>query len=341
MKDVFISKSTMDDSIAFELVEFLEKNNISCYIAPRDIEPGRPYASALTAAITDCTMAILIASTNSNTSEQVLNEIDLMSSKKKTILPLIIDDFELNDDLRYYIGRRQHVIAYSDDLKSHFPNVLNIVNERLDELRPKPVQPAAKEVPAAAAPEEEDDKDSKTIFTYNKQRGIMINPEDNQRNVSFRTDTLINLLGGIYEKVSEIGNESVAEEIFYNSGYEGGKNFGERLSGQWDTGLSFEETEKKLKKWCTFDSAVGWGKFDITLGQFDEESGTIPARLTINESFVVDKSKKRRVCGFMRGYCTGVIEALLDSIDVEMTCVECPLKNRFKTCCVFDVKMKG
>ncbi len=341
MKDVFISKSTMDDAIAFALVEFLEQNHISCYIAPRDIEPGRPYASALTGAINDCTMAILVASTNSNASEQVLNEIDIMSNKKKTILPLIIDDFELNDDLRYYIGRRQRVIAYSDNLEGHFPKVLDIVNERLSELRPKEVKPVAPVLPEPANTAADQNKNSNTIFTYNRERGIMINPEDNQRNVSFRTDTLINLLGGIYEKVAEMSDAQVAEDIFYTSGYTSGRNFGERLSSKWDTGASIEEMENKLKKWCQFDSAVGWGKFDITFGEFDEESGTISAKLSINEAFIVDKSKKRHICGFIRGYCTGVIETLLGSVDAELTCVECPLQNRFKTCCSFEVKMKG
>ena len=183
-------------------------------------------------------------------------------------------------------------------------------------------------------------KNTKTVFEYVPDRGIMINPEDHQRNVSFRTDTLINMMSGIYEKISEIADEEVAEQIFFNSGYISGKNFGERIDNQWNTGYSIEEIIKKLNKWCVFDSAVGWGKFTADI-DFDEAEECLTGTLSINEAFIVDKSKKRRICGFIRGYCSGVMETLIGSVDVELTCKECPLKNKFKCHCVFDIKAKG
>ena len=80
---------------------------------------------------------------------------------------------------------------------------------------------------------------------------------------------------------------------------------------------------------------MGWGKFDIKV-QVNEETGDFKGELTINESFIVDLKSKRYVCEFVRGYCDGVIETLL-GIKVELVCRVCPMKNRFKTTCVFDI----
>ena len=42
--DVFISYSSADSKHAFDVCAFLESNNLKCWIAPRNIRPGAPYA---------------------------------------------------------------------------------------------------------------------------------------------------------------------------------------------------------------------------------------------------------------------------------------------------------
>ena len=61
-KSIFISYSSSDKDVAFDMVDFFEEKGIGCFIAPRDIEPGVPYASRLTSAIKECKAAILVAS---------------------------------------------------------------------------------------------------------------------------------------------------------------------------------------------------------------------------------------------------------------------------------------
>jgi len=54
----------------------------------------------------DCDMVLLVASEAINHSEHVLNEVDVIVEKKKPILPVFIEDFELKDDFRYSFCRK-------------------------------------------------------------------------------------------------------------------------------------------------------------------------------------------------------------------------------------------
>lgn len=331
MRDIFISYNTKDKIQADMIVEYLERNGKSCFIAPRDISGGANYATRLSQALEECHLVILVVSEKTNDSEHVLNEVDIVINKKIPILPVFIEDFELNDELRYYIGRKHRILAVDNEFPTYLPNILSTVEEYLPQ-----------KVTQVSPPVEEETvtQHTKTVFEYIPDRGIMINPEDHQRNVSFRTDTLTNMMGGIYEKVVEItGNTETAEEIFFSSGYVSGKNFGDRINSQWEMGNTLADISRKLNKWCQFDSAVGWGKFSVNIS-YDENADTLTGTLSINEAFIVDKGRKRKVCAFIRGYCTGVMETLLDSVKVELVCKACPLKSHFKNTCEFEIIVK-
>ncbi len=332
-KDIFISYTSSDKVVADSLVAYLEGMGFNCFIAPRDIDPGRNYGANIVSAIEDCKLVVLIASHSINESEHCHNEVDVIVDRKKPILPIVIEEFDLDDDYRYYLGRKQQILAYPEKIEKYYAKILDGV-EMYCPRKPQKVQ-----VTEQVA--EEDVGARKTVFEYIPERGIMINPEDHQRNVSFRNDTLINLMGGIYEKVASFVDEKSAEEIFYSSGYAGGRNFGERIKNQWNLGGSLEAIKKKLDKWCQFDSAVGWGKFTVELQPYDRENNCLNGSLSISEAFIVDRVGKRKICGFIRGYCTGVMETLLDLPEVVLTCKDCPLKSMFNNACVFEFSIKG
>lgn len=326
VKQVFVSYAGTDRGVAFDIVNFLENESISCFIAPRDIDGGKAYASALMKGLDDCDMVLLVASEAINHSEHVLNEVDVIVEKNKPILPVFIEDFELKDDFRYYLGRKHWIISYPDTLSSYFPKIRDAVINYL---------PKHTFVSDNIDIETHDNGGKTTVFEYNPQRGIMINPEDHQRNVSFRTDTFVNMMGGIYEKVEGLVGTEEVQNIFFESGYLSGKNFAERINNQWDDGYTAAGLKTKLEKWCRFDSAVGWGKFDIDVN-IDEKNDTITGKVYINEAFIVDTRKKRKICCFIKGYCTGVLEILLDS-QVDLVCSDCRLNSRLNTKCVFDI----
>ncbi|MBO5200822.1 MAG: toll/interleukin-1 receptor domain-containing protein [Clostridia bacterium] len=332
MKEVFISYTTRDAAVAMKLLDFLEGNGYDCFIAPRDVDPGKPYAAELVRAIKECKAVLLVVSSATNESSHVLSEVNIIFNERKPMIPVIIEDFELAPEYLYYLNSFHNITAYPEAIEVYYAGVLNAVESKV----PRKVAPAP--VPVAPAHTEEVAQKTKTVFDYIPDRGIMINPEDHQRNVSFRTDTFINMMGGIFEKVAELTDEEQAAEIFFRSGYVSGKNFAERINNQWGTGSTFPEIQRKLAKWCEFDSAVGWGHFSVNVDYSDEQGLT--GTLTVSEPFVVDKAKKRKVCSFIRGYCDGVLETLLDNVHIDLTCRECPLQSKFKYTCVFDIKEK-
>ena len=332
-KHIFISYSTKDRQIAFDMVDFFESKGVGCYIAPRDIEPGGSYASKLTRAICNSKAIVLVASAAINESEHILNEVDIIVSENKYFVPFFIEEFEMNYDYRYYLGRKQRIIAYPGDPRNHFEKLLDALSSviHFPEKRSEQKQQFTLKVADA--------ENTQKVFNYIPHRGIMINPEDQQRNVSFRTDTFIGMLGGIFNEVIKLSDNEHAKKIFHESGYACGYSFAQRLNSHWDLSSSGASLyEEKLRKWCQFDSDVGWGKFDISI-DVNEETGDFRGELTISECFIVDIKDKRPICEFVKGYCDGVIETLL-GVKVELICRTCPLKNRFKNACVFDILIK-
>jgi len=327
--EIFISYSSVDTKYAKEVINYIEANGYNCYLASRDIAGGLHYAKDIVNVIKECKLVILIASSHSNSSEHVLNEIDICVEKKKTIIPLFIEDFEICDEFRYYLGRSQRVIVEGEDISEAFPRLLDAIKNKYPKTAHSSLSTAEPTTP-------EDTKKTKTIFEYDAERGIMINPEDRMRNISFRQDTFLNMMSSIFGEIANSTDAEHARKVYYQCGYEGGCNFGNRLNQMLDgSNLTIVE---KLQKWCEFDSCVGWGRFrtDVAL---DEENGTLSGTLSINECFFVDKKHNHRICSYIAGYCAGVIEALLGDIKVTLTCITCPMKNKFKSECIFDISL--
>lgn len=328
-KQVFVSYTTPDKGHAYDLVEYLEKGGISCFIAPRDIDPGKPYAKNIMSAIENCEFAVLICSDAVNKSEHVLNEVDVIVEKNKHLIPFFLEEFEMSDDFRYYTGRKQRILAYPDEPQKYYRKLLETIapDKIFDEKKTQTI----------SDDKQIKDENRKTIFEYIPERGIMINPEDMQRNVSFRTDTLISMFSEIYQDMREKISDTEASEIFFKSGYSSGANFAKRLNDQWSN--SYANFQDKLSKWCEFDSNVGWGRFSVNL-DVDVDRGTLSGTLSINECFIIDKHSKCKICSFIRGYCNAVIEVLCDGIDIELECQSCPMTNKFKSECVMSINMK-
>lgn len=321
-KEIFVSYTQADKQVAYDIVDYLEQQGKTCFVAPRDITPGMSYANCLVEAMHNCETAILVFSEVTNQSEHVLNEVEILFDKRKKIIPFLLEDVTFNDDMKYYLSRKQHVIAYDGEYQESFPEILDAMGV------------------IATNPWETDkgkiEKNKKTIFEFIPERGIMVNPADHQRNVSFRSDTLVELFSEIYRAVSEVTDEATAAKIFFQSGYNAGENFGTRLNEMWSE--KDYEIELKLKKWCEFDSAVGWGKFDIEM-KVDEEEGTLEGELTIAENFMANKKKKWQICEFIKGYCSAVIKSLCRDVDVKLECETCPMKNKFKNECKFRISV--
>ena len=138
-------------------------------------------------------------------SEHVLNEVEAVNNKHKTILPILIENIEMTEEFKYYLARKQWVIAFPEDVHIYLGKIRESIISVLPEM--KKVSVDLKE------PETTVDASRTKVFEYIPERGVMKNLEDHQRNVSFRTETFINMMGGIYEKVENMVGENEAEKI--------------------------------------------------------------------------------------------------------------------------------
>ena len=117
---IFISHSTQDKKIADKIIEYLESEEFTCWVAPRDISPGMDWAESIIDGIDSASLMILIVSNWSNKSPQVRREVERAVSKGVTIIPLITEKIELSKWMQYYVSAHQWIDASSVPVKDVF-----------------------------------------------------------------------------------------------------------------------------------------------------------------------------------------------------------------------------
>jgi len=122
--NVFISYSSAD-ILPTEICHKLEMRGIKCWIAPRNITPGTPYARAIMQGLINSDTFLIFISSNSLKSEDVLNEVDNAHGLKKNIVPVFIENVALTPEFSYYLKRKQWITAY-DNLEGSINTIINL-----------------------------------------------------------------------------------------------------------------------------------------------------------------------------------------------------------------------
>ena len=147
-RDVFISHSAQDKKVAETICAAFEQNGIRCWVAPRDVRPGRSFPGEITRAIQQSKVMLLIFSKHSNSSEQVLREIQLAVDCHVPIVRLRIEDIALSDDLRYYLSTPQYLDALTTPLSKHIPRVEAAIRELLEQSAEESGKSAVADAPS-------------------------------------------------------------------------------------------------------------------------------------------------------------------------------------------------
>lgn len=113
-KCVFLSYSTHDLPVVTEIRDYLESNQISCWIGNRDIYPGKNYTEEISFAINQCAVFVLILSENSQKSQYVLSELECARAAKKVIIPYVLDKSPVVDRIWFHLRTYQMVLAYEE-----------------------------------------------------------------------------------------------------------------------------------------------------------------------------------------------------------------------------------
>jgi len=126
--DVFISYSSADKATADAMCATLESKGIRCWIAPRDVLPGAEYAQAIVDGISESRMLVLLLSSHSNASPQVMREVERAVSKGIPILPFRIEDVILSKSMEYFVSSHHWLDALTPPLANH----LNILADNVE-----------------------------------------------------------------------------------------------------------------------------------------------------------------------------------------------------------------
>lgn len=114
----FISHSSLDASTAQELCSRLESKGVKCWIAPRDVTPGNPYADEIVRGIEGCTSLILLSTPNSIASDNVMNELEQAFRLHRAILTIMVKGATVSRQLGYYIARLHWLECTADNIDS-------------------------------------------------------------------------------------------------------------------------------------------------------------------------------------------------------------------------------
>lgn len=135
---VFISHASEDHAIAEAVCEAIEGRGVPCWIAPRDITPGKEYAEALYDAIGECTSLVLVFSQHSNRSPQVRREVERAARDGDPIIPFRVDDTVPTASLQFNVGTLDWLAPSSVDLATQVGLIAELVHARMTGEAPRP-----------------------------------------------------------------------------------------------------------------------------------------------------------------------------------------------------------
>ena len=107
MADIFISYSSKDEQLANNMCTAFEKEGLSCWIAPRNIQVGKEYGGEIIKGIEGCKVFFLCLSKSSNESQHVLREVERAVNRKLPIIVYQHEETVLSKSLEYFLASTQ------------------------------------------------------------------------------------------------------------------------------------------------------------------------------------------------------------------------------------------
>jgi hypothetical protein len=139
--DVFISYAQEDKPIADAVCAKLEARHIRCWIAPRDIPPGKSFPEAIIEGIEDGKVVVLIFSSFANKSPHVTRELTNAVNKGRIIIPFRIEEVLPSKSMEYLISVPHWLDAVSPPLEKHIDLLIRTVESIIEPDRKPSADP--------------------------------------------------------------------------------------------------------------------------------------------------------------------------------------------------------
>ncbi len=213
--DVFISYSSKDKIVADAITVNLEKKGIRCWIAPRDILPGRNWGESIIEAIHASKILILVLSSNSNKSPQIVRELERAVDTGIPIIPFRVEEILPSDSISYFIAGAHWLDALTPPLEEHINSLtrtLDILLEPSKSLKDKEIH----EIPGDEVYQHEN-----SDFRISEQE-IIPKTEQFTYGIIFR---VLGVIFGLVYLLSFVGTVGSVEYYFVRELYESGTLF--------------------------------------------------------------------------------------------------------------------
>ena len=139
--EIFVSYSHRDKPIADAVVSRLEQAGIRCWIAPRDVLPGRVWGESIVDAIETTRLMVVVLSSEANESRQVIREVERAIAHDVVVIPFRIELFEPTGAMSYYLSSGHWLDAMTAPLEAHIARLVEVAGTLLG--APRPTAPSA------------------------------------------------------------------------------------------------------------------------------------------------------------------------------------------------------
>lgn len=133
-RHVFISHSAKDAALARRIAAALRSAGARTWMAPDDIDVASDWGAAIATAIAECAAMVLVLTSHSNASKQVVREVQLADAANHPIIPLLMERLELSPSLKYFLSASQWLDATASSEKEMLRQLVEAVRERAPEI---------------------------------------------------------------------------------------------------------------------------------------------------------------------------------------------------------------
>jgi uncharacterized membrane protein HdeD (DUF308 family) len=126
----FISYATKaDKDAAMAIAGHLEALGLKCWIAPRNVRPGKQYAGEIVRGIATSRCFILVLSGAANGSKFVRREVEQADRKDKPVYTIRIEEVDPSEDLQLFLSEIHWIDAFEGKLATHMEQLAQMLRE--------------------------------------------------------------------------------------------------------------------------------------------------------------------------------------------------------------------
>ncbi|MBC8244712.1 MAG: TIR domain-containing protein [Verrucomicrobia bacterium] len=107
--EVFVSYSSQDYERVMPLVDRLRAAGVAVWVDEGSIDAATLWSESIVEAIAECRVLIMMVSSHSTDSHNVVKEVMIASESKKTILPIYLEPADIPAKLKYQLTGIQHL----------------------------------------------------------------------------------------------------------------------------------------------------------------------------------------------------------------------------------------